>query len=85
MDVFATTFAVLSLCGGFLAYTQHKDDFDTVQPKDTDGSTLSRVEDLETAASHFKKTFLPVYLLIMGSDWLQVRLSICSLTPEKQC
>lgn len=39
----------------------------------------AKTTDAEAAAKNFKWIFLPVYLLVMGSDWLQVS-SLCAVT-----
>jgi hypothetical protein len=70
MDLYTVTFAVLALSSGLLAYRQHRDDDALRQPKD-DAAEAQSV-DLQSIATRFKRVFLPVYCLIMGSDWLQV-------------
>lgn len=70
MDLYQITFAVLVITSGWLAWTQHKHELWPPLSKETKS-------ELHTHESHgdpnrFRKTFIPVYLLVMGSDWLQV-------------
>lgn len=65
------TFAVLVLGCTLTAYRQHRH---SRAPAKLDEESELRVKSdaAEAAAKHFKWIFLPVYLLVMGSDWLQV-------------
>lgn len=65
MDLYQLTFAVLVVCSCGLAYTQHRSDL-----KSDYGDQPA---DINRAAKRFRWLFIPVYLLVMGSDWLQVR------------
>lgn len=65
------TFAVLVLGCALTAYRQHRQD--RAPPKlDEESELRTKTADAEEAAKNFKWIFLPVYLLVMGSDWLQV-------------
>lgn len=65
------TFAVLVLGCALMAYCQHRQD--TASPMlDEESELRAKTADAEAAARNFKWVFLPVYLLVMGSDWLQV-------------
>lgn len=65
------TFAVLVLACASTAYRQHRQD--RAPPKlDEESELRVKTIDAEAAAKNFKWIFLPVYLLVMGSDWLQV-------------
>lgn len=65
------TFAVLVLACALTAYRQRRQDR---APATLDEESELRVKtaDAEAAAKKFKRIFLSVYLLVMGSDWLQV-------------
>ncbi|KFY03525.1 hypothetical protein O988_01421 [Pseudogymnoascus sp. VKM F-3808] len=65
MDLYRTTFAVLVVGSVGLAYSQYKRDREAV--KDAKAGSV----ELNHAAASFKWKFIPVYLLVMGSDWLQ--------------
>ena len=65
------TFAVLVASCSIVAYRQHRKE-STLQPEDEESELRIKSIDAEAAATRFKKIFLPVYLLVMGSDWLQV-------------
>jgi hypothetical protein len=75
MDLYQVTFAVLVIGSCWLAWTHHKRELRTI--------SAAREEGLESQAfenhgdpKKFRRTFIPVYLLIMGSDWLQVSLYV---------
>lgn len=67
MDVYRTTLAVLIAASVALAYSQYHRDKEASRTKESG----SRSVELDDAASQFKEQFIPVYLLVMGSDWLQ--------------
>jgi hypothetical protein len=67
MDLYRTTFGVLVAGSVALAYSQYQRD--KIASRADDGRSGS--VELNNAATVFKKTFIPVYLLVMGSDWLQ--------------
>jgi hypothetical protein len=71
MDVYQVTFSVLVLGTGYVAYRHHADDFKPRAPPIDDDEDQSSIQS-ESAARSFKRIFLPVYLLVMASDWLQV-------------
>jgi hypothetical protein len=72
MDVYQATFFVLVLGSGYVAYNHHKDEIWFQEPSDEDNRAQTKSLKLEASAAQFKKAFIPVYMLIMGSDWLQV-------------
>lgn len=65
MDLYRTTFAVLVVASVGLAYSQYQRDKEAL--KDAKAGSV----ELNNAATSFKWKFIPVYLLVMGSDWLQ--------------
>lgn len=65
MDLYRTTFAVLVVGSVGLAYSQYRRDREAL--KDAKAGSV----ELNNAATAFKWKFIPVYLLVMGSDWLQ--------------
>lgn len=69
MDVYIITFAILLASGGFLAYSQHKND---VQQALLSKEGRLEAAEIVSSASQFMRRFIPVYLLVMASDWLQV-------------
>lgn len=71
MDVYTATFGTLVVFSSLLAYYQHSQKPPPTSTEEAVGET--QAIDLEHAASSFKMTFLPVYLFVMASDWLQVR------------
>ncbi|ELR02269.1 hypothetical protein GMDG_05339 [Pseudogymnoascus destructans 20631-21] len=65
MDLYRNTFAVLVVGSVSLAYSQYQRDREAL--KDAKAGSV----ELNNAATSFKWKFIPVYLLVMGSDWLQ--------------
>lgn len=68
---YVPSFAVLVISCSFVAYQQHRKQ-SVIQPEDEESELRIKSIDAETSASQFRRIFLPVYLLVMGSDWLQV-------------
>ena len=64
-------FGVLVLACTQTAYRQHPLDRAPRKP-DEETELRLKTDAAEAAAKHLKWNFLPVYLLVMGSDWLQV-------------
>lgn len=67
MDLYRTTFAVLVVGSVGLAYSQYRRDREALKSADAKAGSV----ELNNAATAFKWKFIPVYLLVMGSDWLQ--------------
>jgi hypothetical protein len=72
MDVYQVTFVVLVLGSGYVAYHHHKDDIWSQESSGEEGRAQTKNPKIEASATQFKKVFIPVYMLVMGSDWLQV-------------
>ena len=70
MDLYQVTFAVLVISSCWLAWIQHRHEFQA--PPSKDAESEAQVHELHGDPSRFRKIFIPVYLLVMGSDWLQV-------------
>jgi len=66
------SFAVLVVSCSIVAYRQHRKE-SAIQPEDEETELRIKSIDAEASATQFRRIFLPVYLLVMGSDWLQVR------------
>ncbi len=68
---YTPTFAAMVFICSVFGYRQYGQ---RAAPRDVDEESDLRIKsvDAEAAASQFKRIFLPVYLLVMGSDWLQV-------------
>ena len=72
MDFYTWSFIALVIACALLKYRQNQHDEKDVAEKaagDEVPEIAGRVE-----AENFKKTFMVVYLLVMGADWLQVQL-----------
>ena len=67
------TFAVLVAGCALTAFRQHRHN-EAPARLDEESELRAKTDEAEAAAKHFKWIFLPVYLLVMGSDWLQVGL-----------
>jgi hypothetical protein len=77
MDLYQLTFAVLVVISCWLALAHHKHELKT--PPSSTGATETTGATGGVLESHgnpkrFRRIFLLVYLLVMGSDWLQVLL-----------
>lgn len=72
MDVYQVTFAILVLGTGYVAYRHHRREFWPRETPDEESELQFKSLEAEASAARFKRTFIPVYLLVMGSDWLQV-------------
>ena len=72
MDLYQLTFAVLVITSCWLAWTHHKHELKAPPSREAtlEGSVLETHGD----PKQFRRIFIPVYLLVMGSDWLQVLL-----------
>ena len=77
MDVYQVTFVVLVLGSSYVAYHHHKDEIWSQEPSGDEDRAQAKNLKIEASAAQFKKVFIPVYMLVMGSDWLQV----CDRTP----
>lgn len=70
MDFYHGAFASMVMVNSFLAYRQHLHDQDTQPSKEVESE--SQALGMVVAARRFKRVYLPVYVLVMASDWLQV-------------
>lgn len=70
MDLYQVTFTALVISSCCLAWTQHGHKLQA--PPAQDAESEAQVYELHSDLSRFRKNFIPVYLLVMGSDWLQV-------------
>ena len=72
MDFYKGNFAVFALVNAALAYREYRQVEPLVEVKDDDDSKLE-AEGMRAVLSKFKWNFIPIYLLVNGADWLQVR------------
>jgi hypothetical protein len=72
MDLYQISFAVLVITGGWLAWTQHKHELQ--HPLSNKAGPEANSLESHGDPNQFRKMFMPVYLLVMASDWLQVPL-----------
>jgi hypothetical protein len=70
LDLYQVTFVVLCIGSGWLAWLQHKHELRS--PPSKEGETEAQSHEPHGDPNKFRKIFIPVYLLVMGSDWLQV-------------
>jgi hypothetical protein len=75
MDLYQISFAVLAITSGWLAWTQHKRELQPPLSKEV--GPEAHANESYGDPNQFRKTFIPAYLLVMGSDWLQVPLLSC--------
>ena len=72
MDLYRSTFAILAFASCGLSWVHYK--HDSKRPatsKNTDAKSRKVLED-HGDPIRFRRIFLPVYFLVMASDWLQV-------------
>lgn len=67
MDVYRATFGVLVAGSVSLAYSQYRRDKEASKGNEARSGSV----ELDNAATVFRWKFIPVYLLVMSSDWLQ--------------
>lgn len=70
MDVYHLSFVILVAASGWMAWTHHRQELQPPPTNDIDPATQSH--EPHGDPDRFRKIFIPVYLLVMGSDWLQV-------------
>ncbi|TVY18763.1 Molybdate-anion transporter [Lachnellula arida] len=70
MDFYPTNFAALALINVLLAYREYKQEVVIEPEKGAREKVLKN--DFQDLLKAFKWRFLPIYLLVNGSDWLQV-------------
>jgi hypothetical protein len=70
MDFYKGNFVVFALLNAGLAFREYRQ-VETRQGKD-DESGLE-TEEKAVVLNKFKWNFIPIYLLVNGADWLQVR------------
>jgi hypothetical protein len=71
MDLYQVSFVVLVITSGWLAWTQHKHELLPPSSKESEAEGQAHGD-----PNRFRNIFIPVYLLVMGSDWLQVLFSL---------
>lgn len=71
MDLYQLTFAVLVITSCYLAWTHHRHELKAPPSKE---ASLGGVLESHGDPKRFRRIFMLVYLLVMGSDWLQVLL-----------
>jgi len=71
MEFYQGNFAVFALINALLAYREYRQD-ESVEVQKEDGQKVD-VEKSREALKAFKLKFLPIYLLVNGANWLQVR------------
>lgn len=70
MDFYKVNFAAFALLNSILAYREYR----LVEPREEkDGESKLEAEATRVVLKKFKWTFIPIYLLANGADWLQVR------------
>lgn len=73
MDFYSVNLAALVALNAALAYHQRKQTPEIIaNPED---GPENKVVDNSRAIATFKNRFFLVYMLVVGSDWLQVRLT----------
>jgi hypothetical protein len=72
MDLYQLSFAVLVIISCGLTWAHHKHELKA--PPSSKEATLGGVLESHGDPKRFRRIFIPVYLLVMGSDWLQVLL-----------
>jgi hypothetical protein len=70
MDFYKGNFAAFALLNAILAFREYRQ-VETREEKD-DESRLE-AEGTRVVLDKFKWNFIPIYLLVNGADWLQVR------------
>jgi hypothetical protein len=70
MDFYKGNFAVFALLNAGLAFREYRQ-VETRQEKDDESEP--EAEGKAVLLSKFKWNFIPIYLLVNGADWLQVR------------
>jgi len=80
MEFYQGNFAVFALINALLAYREYRQD-ESIQAQKEDGQKVD-AENSREILKAFKLKFIPIYLLVNGADWLQVRLLIQPWTFE---
>jgi len=70
MDFYPTNFAAFALINVLLAYREYKQEA-AIEPEKGAREKVQN-NDYQDLLRAFKWRFLPIYLLVNGSDWLQV-------------
>jgi hypothetical protein len=75
MDFYSVNVVALGALNAALSYLQwKKQDGRAIRSKEMAGGVgAESILAANAVNTHFKKRFLPVYLLVFGADWLQVR------------
>jgi MFS transporter, MFS domain-containing protein family, molybdate-anion transporter len=71
MDFYKGNFAVFALVNALLAYREYRQEEPLQEFKDDDAKL--EAEGTRAVLNKFKWNFIPIYLLVNGADWLQVR------------
>jgi hypothetical protein len=72
MDFYKGNFAAFALLNAVLAFREYRQ-VDARQEKDDESK--AEAEGKRVVLDKFKWNFIPIYLLVNGADWLQVRKS----------
>jgi hypothetical protein len=71
MDFYKSNFTVFALLNALLAFREYRQVEPLQEIKDDD--TKLEAEGARIVLNKFKWNFIPIYLLVNGADWLQVR------------
>jgi hypothetical protein len=72
MDLYQLSLTVLVVLSGWLTWTRHKHELQPASSKDAESD--AQFDEPHGDPIRFRNIFIPVYLLVMASDWLQVPL-----------
>lgn len=71
MDFYKSNLTVFALLNAFLAFREYRQVEQIPEIKDDEAKL--EAEDTRVVLNQFKWNFIPIYLLVNGADWLQVR------------
>jgi hypothetical protein len=70
MDFYKGNFAAFALLNAILAFREYRQ---VEAPQEKDDESRLEAEGTRVVLDKFKWNFIPIYLLVNGADWLQVR------------
>jgi hypothetical protein len=70
MDFYKGNFAAFALLNAVLAFREYRQ---VDAPQEKDDESRAEAEGKRVVLDKFKWNFIPIYLLVNGADWLQVR------------
>jgi hypothetical protein len=72
MDFYKGNFAAFALLNALLAFREYRQVEPLQEIKDDNDSKIE-ADGARVVLNKFKWNFIPIYLLVNGADWLQVR------------